>query len=78
MKVRKKRELFSASEARHNERSKGENAMTVMIRTLFAFAVGTVLATSGFAQSAREVRSPAPFIPIANTSIKQHRKYTLY
>src|SRR5262245_32064343 len=33
--------------------SKGLNAMTTFIRTLAAFAVGTVLATSAFAENAR-------------------------
>jgi hypothetical protein len=32
--------------------------MTMLIKTLAAVAAGTVLATSAFAQSAREVRSP--------------------
>jgi Family of unknown function (DUF6130) len=32
--------------------------MTMLIKTLAAVTAGTVLATSAFAQSAREVRSP--------------------
>ena len=35
--------------------------MTPLIKTLAAVAAGTVLATSAFAQSARETRGPAPF-----------------
>jgi len=31
-----------------------------------AVAAGTVLATSAFAQSAREVRGPSPFVAIEN------------
>jgi hypothetical protein len=34
------------------------------IKTLAVVAVGTVLATSAFAQSAREVRSASPYVPI--------------
>jgi hypothetical protein len=41
--------------------------MTVLIKTLVAVAVGTVLATSALAQGAREVRGPSPFVvPIEN------------
>jgi hypothetical protein len=36
-------------------------SMTMLIKTLVAVAVGTVLATSALAQSAREVRGPSPF-----------------
>jgi len=35
--------------------------MTMLIKTLVAVAVGTVLATSALAQGAREVRGPSPF-----------------
>jgi hypothetical protein len=38
--------------------TQGENAMTMLIKSLAAVAAGTVLATSAFAQSVREVRSP--------------------
>lgn len=38
--------------------------MAVLIKTLAAVAAGTVLATGAFAQSAREVRGPPPFVPI--------------
>jgi Family of unknown function (DUF6130) len=41
--------------------------MTMVTKALAAVAVGTVLATTAFAQSAREVPSPSPFIaPIEN------------
>jgi uncharacterized protein DUF6130 len=36
-------------------------SMTMLIKTLLAVAVGTVLTTSALAQSAREVRAPSPF-----------------
>jgi len=45
---------------------KGENAMTILTRTLAAVAAGTVLATSAFAQSAAEVRGPTPYFPVEN------------
>ena len=35
--------------------------MTSLIKTLAVVAVGTALATSAFAQSAREVRGPSPY-----------------
>jgi len=44
--------------------SKGENAMTLLIKTLAAVAAGTVLATSAFSQSAREVRGPTPYFTV--------------
>jgi hypothetical protein len=40
--------------------------MTIFIRTLAAVAAGTVLATSAFAQSAREVRGASPYVAIEN------------
>ena len=40
--------------------------MTMLIKTLAAVAAGTVLATSAFAQSAREVRGPSPYVAIEN------------
>jgi hypothetical protein len=40
--------------------------MTTLIKTLAAVAAGTVLATSAFAQSAREVRGPSPYAAIEN------------
>jgi ABC-type sugar transport system substrate-binding protein len=36
--------------------------MTLLIKTLAAVAAGTVLATSAFAQSAREVRGFTPYL----------------
>ena len=45
---------------------KGENAMTLLIKTLAAVAAGTVLATSAFAQSAREIRGASPYDTIEN------------
>jgi len=40
--------------------------MTMPIRTLAAIAVGALLATSAFAQSAKEVRGPSTFLPTEN------------
>jgi hypothetical protein len=47
-----------------NEDIKGENAMTLLIKTLATAAAGAMLATSAFAQSAREVRGGSPYIAI--------------
>src|SRR5215475_6651787 len=44
---------------------KGDSAMT-LIKTLAAAAAATVLATSAFAQSAREIRGPSPYVAIEN------------
>jgi hypothetical protein len=38
--------------------------MTVLIKTLAAFAAGTVLATSAVAQSAKDIRGPTPYLSI--------------
>ena len=40
--------------------------MTLFTKTLAAVAAGTMLATSAFAQSAREIRGPTPYFPIEN------------
>ena len=40
--------------------------MTLLIKTLAAIAAGTVLATSAFAQSAREIRGPTPYFTVEN------------
>jgi hypothetical protein len=40
--------------------------MIILIRTLAAVAVGTVLATTAFAQSAGEIREVSPYIAIEN------------
>jgi hypothetical protein len=40
--------------------------MTMRIKTLAAVAAGSVLATSAFAQSAREVRGASPHVAIEN------------
>jgi Family of unknown function (DUF6130) len=40
--------------------------MTLLIKTLAAVAAGTVLATSAFAQSAREIRGASPYDTIEN------------
>jgi Family of unknown function (DUF6130) len=45
--------------------SKKDNAMT-LIKTLAAVAAGTMLATSAFAQSAREIRGASPYVAIEN------------
>jgi hypothetical protein len=38
--------------------------MTMLIKTLATVAVGTVLATSAFAQSAKEIRGGSPYVAI--------------
>ena len=38
--------------------------MTMLIKIIATVAVGTVLATSGFAQSAREIRGGSPYFAI--------------
>jgi hypothetical protein len=43
---------------------RGENAMTLLIKTLAAVAAGTVLATGAFAQSAKEIRGASPYVAI--------------
>ncbi len=40
--------------------------MTMLVKTLATVAVGTVLATSAFAQSAREIRGGSPYVAIEN------------
>lgn len=40
--------------------------MTLLIKMLAAVAAGTVLATSAFAQSAREIRGASPYVEIEN------------
>src|SRR5215468_836467 len=40
--------------------------MTMSIKTISAVAAGTVLATSAFAQSAKEVRGASPYAAIEN------------
>ena len=40
--------------------------MTMLIKTLAAVAAGTVLVTGAFAQSAREIRGPSPYVAIEN------------
>ncbi len=40
--------------------------MTLLIKTLAAVAAGTMLATSAFAQSARETRGPTPYFAVEN------------
>ena len=40
--------------------------MTPLIKLLAAVAAGTVLATSAFAQSARETRGPTPYFAVEN------------
>jgi hypothetical protein len=45
---------------------KGESAMTMLIKTLAAATIGTMLATSAFAQSAKEIRGASPYVEIEN------------
>ena len=40
--------------------------MTTITKTIIALAAGAVLTTSAFAQSAREVRGPTPYLAIEN------------
>ena len=40
--------------------------MTMLVRTLAGVAAGTMLATTAFAQSAREVRGPSPYVAVEN------------
>jgi len=40
--------------------------MTLIIKTLAALAAGAVLATTAFAQTAREVRGPTPYFTVEN------------
>jgi len=40
--------------------------MTLLIKTLAAVAAGTLLATSAFAQSAREISGASPYVAIEN------------
>jgi hypothetical protein len=40
--------------------------MTTLIKTLTAIAAGTVLATSAFAQAAREIRGASPYVAVNN------------
>ena len=40
--------------------------MTRLIKTLFALAAGTVLATGAFAQSAKEIRGTSPYTQLEN------------
>jgi hypothetical protein len=40
--------------------------MTMLIQTLAAVAIGAVLATTAFAQSAKEVRGGSPYVAIKN------------
>jgi hypothetical protein len=46
-------------------RSSGENVVTI-IKALAAVAAGILLGASAFAQSAREVRGPTPYLAIEN------------
>jgi hypothetical protein len=46
--------------------ARGEGAITMLIKTLALVASGIVLATSAFAQSAREVRGAPPYVTIEN------------
>ncbi|CAH2408799.1 DUF6130 family protein [Mesorhizobium escarrei] len=43
--------------------------MTMLINTLAAVAAGTVLATSAFAQSARDIRGASPYVAIENEPV---------
>jgi hypothetical protein len=40
--------------------------MTTLIKTLTAVAAGTVLTTSAFAQTAREIRGASPYVAVKN------------
>jgi hypothetical protein len=47
-----------------------ENAMTRLIKTISAVAAGTMLVTSAFAQSAKEVRGASPYAAIENEPLQ--------
>jgi Family of unknown function (DUF6130) len=49
-----------------NVRSAGDNGHDEADQTLTAIAAGTVLATSAFAQSARNIRGGSPYVAIEN------------
>src|SRR5215218_142965 len=46
--------------------TKGETTMTKLIGALAAAAAATVLATGAFAQTAREIRGPSPYVAVEN------------
>jgi hypothetical protein len=46
--------------------------MTMLINTITAVAAGTMLATSAFAQSAKEVRGASPYAAIENENPLQN------
>ena len=46
--------------------SKGEIAVTMIMKTIVAVAAGAVLTTNAFAQSARETRGASPYVAIEN------------
>jgi hypothetical protein len=45
---------------------RGETAMATLIKTLAAVAACTVLATSAFAQSAKDIRGASPYVAVKN------------
>jgi uncharacterized protein DUF6130 len=49
-----------------SSQSKGNDAMTMLIKTLAAVVAGTVIGASAFAQSARDIRGASPFETIEN------------
>jgi len=46
--------------------TKGETEMTKLIKTFAAAAAVTMLATGAFAQTAREIRGPSPYVAVEN------------
>lgn len=56
-----------------DDETERENAMAVLIKTLAVAATGAVLTATGFAQSAREDRGPATFVPIGFSGRYEHR-----
>src|SRR5215207_1155664 len=67
MLARGSRQTGAGSDRHVSSLRKGVNMMTTLIRGLAAaVAAGTVLATSAFAQSAREIAGASPYISIEN------------
>jgi hypothetical protein len=52
--------VSAGSIERVNTESKGENKMTLLVRTLTAIAAGSVITAGAFAQNAMDLRGPTP------------------
>jgi hypothetical protein len=58
--------LSDADDVHADGLTEGEEAMPTLIKMLAGVAAGGLLATSAFAQSAREVRGASPYVAIEN------------